>query len=103
MSTKRLDTVVKDRGFPPPDLVKIDVQGSERDVIEGGVGALSHAKHLVVEMQHEEYNKGAPTVVETLPFIESLGWKCVAPLFCKNQGPDGDYGFVRHHDQEFVV
>lgn len=92
--TSRLDTVVRKTGFPLPDLVKIDVQGAERDIIMGGIETICAAKHLVVEMQRIEYNKGAPLVWETLPFIESLGWKCVAPLFCDN-GPDGDYGFVK--------
>ena len=92
--TKTLDTVVKEYGFPPPDFVKIDVQGAEMDVIKGGKNTLRNAQHLIVEMQKVHYNEGAPLVDDTLPFIESLGWKCVAPLFCDN-GPDGDYGFVR--------
>jgi hypothetical protein len=83
------------REFPLPDLVKIDVQGSEQDVIQGGIKTLANANHLIVEMQKVEYNKGAPLVSETLPWIESRGWKCVAPLFADN-GADGDYGFVRH-------
>ena len=89
-----LDSVVNKRGFPLPDLVKIDVQGAEKDVVEGGVKTLGNCQHLIVEMQSKIYNEGAPLVDETLPFIESIGFKCEAPLFCDN-GPDGDYGFVR--------
>lgn len=92
--TKTLDSVVREYEFPLPDLVKIDVQGAEQDIIKGGLKTLANAKHMVVEMQSVQYNDGAPLVEETLPFIESLGWKCVAPLFCNN-GPDGDYGFTR--------
>lgn len=93
-TTYRLDSVVKDRGFPLPDLVKIDVQGSERDVIQGGMETLGHATHLIVEMQHMEYNEGAPLVGETLPWIESNGWTCTSPSFSKNYA-DSDFGFVR--------
>jgi FkbM family methyltransferase len=89
-----LDTVVEQRNFPLPDLVKIDVQGSEKDLIEGGLGTISNAKHLIVEMQRVDFNIGAPKVEVTLPWIESNGWKCTAPLFCDN-GPDGDYGFTK--------
>ena len=89
-----LDSVVKNRKFPLPDLVKIDVQGAERDVVQGGVSTLKNCQHLIVEMQNKVYNEGAPLVDETLPFIEKLGFNCTAPLFCDN-GPDGDYGFVR--------
>lgn len=92
--TMTLDTVVARRNFPLPDLVKIDVQGSEVDIIKGGQSCISHARHLIVELQNVNYNEGAPTVDVSLPFIESLGWKCVAPLF-SNNGPDGDYGFIR--------
>ncbi len=49
---------------------------------------------LIIEMQHSQYNLGAPLAKDTQPYVESLGWKCVAPLFCNN-GPDGDYHFVR--------
>jgi FkbM family methyltransferase len=88
-----LDTIVKNRGFPLPDLVKIDVQGAEKDIISGGINTLSTAKHLICEMQHTNYNDGAPTVSETKPYIESLGWECIAPMLCNN-GPDADYGFI---------
>jgi FkbM family methyltransferase len=89
-----LDTVVKQKKFPLPDLVKIDVQGAERDIIKGGKTVLSNAKHLIVEMQHTNYNDGAPQVSETGPYIESLGWTCCAPKFCCN-GPDADYGYKK--------
>lgn len=89
-----LDEVVTQRKFLLPDLIKIDVQGAEKDVILGGRNVVKHAQHMIVEMQHVEYNDGAPLVSETLPWIESMGWKCVAPLFANN-GADGDYGFER--------
>lgn len=89
-----LDTIVKNMNFPLPDLIKIDVQGAERDIVEGATLCLKSAKHFVVEMQCVEYNRGAPKVFETLPYIESLGWKCVAHKFSDN-GPDADYGFVK--------
>jgi FkbM family methyltransferase len=92
---KTLDTVVKQRGFPLPDLVKIDVQGSELDVLQGATHTIAGAQHMIVELQHTNYNDGAPKVDTSLPFIENLGWRCVAPLFANN-GPDGDYGFVKN-------
>jgi FkbM family methyltransferase len=94
MPTRTLDSVVQERSLPPPDLVKIDVQGAESDILAGGQVALATTQHLIVELQHTQYNLAAPRVEQSLPFIESLGWRCVAPLFCNN-GPDGDYGFVR--------
>lgn len=94
MVMKRLDTVVQERGWPKPDFIKIDVQGSEMDIIEGASDCLSYAQHLIVELQSVDYNRGAPKATESVPKIESLGWKCVAPKFCDN-GPDADYGFEK--------
>jgi FkbM family methyltransferase len=82
--TSTLDDVVKARGFPPADLIKLDVQGSERDILTGGLHALRECEHLIVEMQNVEYN---------LPWIESNGFACIGYKFCDN-GPDADYGFI---------
>lgn len=91
----RLDTIVQKYNLPKPDLVKIDVQGSELDIMRGGLETINNAKHLIVELQSSNYNEGAPLVSESLPWIEKQGWKCIAPLFCNN-GPDGDYGFIKN-------
>lgn len=93
---RTLDSIVQSRNFPLPDLIKIDVQGAERDIVQGGARTIKHAKHLIVEMQHSDYNQDAPKFNETIPVIENLGFTCVAPLFCNN-GPDGDYGFVNNY------
>lgn len=93
-TTRTLDSVVLEKKFPKPDLIKIDAQGCEMDILRGATECLAHASRLIVEMQTADYNRGAPKVRETLPYIESLGWKCDAPLF-SNNGPDGDYGFFR--------
>lgn len=90
--TSTLDTVVKNKKFPLPDLVKINVQGCGEDIIQGGKKTISNTTHLIVELQHTEYNLNAPTTKKTVAFIEKIGFKCVAPLFCNNE-PDGDYGF----------
>lgn len=92
--TQTLDAVVRRRGFPPPDLVKIDVQGAELDVIRGGIDALRHARDFIIELQHSQYNDGAAMVDVSLPAIERmLNVRCERELFCNN-GPDGDYHFV---------
>jgi hypothetical protein len=89
-----LDTIVKNRNFPSPDFMKLDVQGSELDIIKGSIKTLKSVKHLIVEMQHLQYNDEAPLVNKTLPLIESLDFKCVAPAFSSSI-VDGDYGFMK--------
>jgi hypothetical protein len=91
----RLDTVVQQQGFPLPDLIKIDVQGAEIDILKGATTTtINHAKYLIVELQHTEYNRGAWKADRSVPFIESLGWKCIGNRFSDN-GPDADYCFER--------
>lgn len=92
--TQTVDNIVKAKGFAYADLIKIDVQGCEIDVLKGMTETLRHCQHLIVELQHHQYNIGAPLNTESVPFIESLGFKLVAPLF-HNNGPDGDYHFIK--------
>ena len=91
-----LDTIVKQNDFPLPDLIKIDVQGAEIDILNGALNTIKHAERMVIELQSDDYNRGAPKVSESLPYIESLGFTCTDPLF-QNNGADGDYGFVRNN------
>jgi FkbM family methyltransferase len=91
--TRALDSVVESYGFELPDLVKIDVQGAERDVLTGARKTLEHASALIVEMQSVNYNKGAPLVYETKPEIEALGWNFVGKY--DDNGIDADYIFRR--------
>lgn len=91
--TRSLDSIVMEKKYPYPDLIKIDVQGAELDVLKGAVNTISKAKYILVELQHVEYNKGAPLYHITKSYLESLGWKCIAEKFSDN-GPDADYCFM---------
>ena len=91
-STRSLDSIVKEREFPLPDLIKIDVQGCELDILKGAAETLKHAKYLIVELQHKQYNEGAPLAPITIEYLESQGWKCIAERFSSGQY-DGDYCF----------
>ncbi len=90
--TKKLDTVVNEKSFPYPDLIKIDVQGAELDILKGASNVLSYAKYLIVELQDIHYNSGAPLADTTINYLDSIGWKIVARKFSDN-GPDADYCF----------
>ena len=91
-NTRSLDSIVNERWYPYPDLIKIDVQGAELDIIKGASNVLSHTKYLIVELQHVNYNDGAPLYNETITYLESIGWECIAEKFSDN-GPDADYCF----------
>jgi len=94
LHAQTLDTVVKQKGFPLPDLIKIDVQGAELDVLKGAKETLQHCKDLIIELQHVEYNKGAPLKEDVVAYLESIGFQMKTGPFCNN-GPDGDYHFIK--------
>ena len=99
VATARLDTLVASERLPPPELVKIDVQGAELDVIAGAKIALSRCEALIAELSFAGYNKDAPLIGETLPAITKLGFRCVD--ICELHRADagnvlqGDFLFVR--------
>jgi len=90
--SKTLDTVVKEKCFPLPDLIKIDVQGAELDILKGATETLKHCKYLIVELQDINYNIGAPLANITIKYLEDNGWILISSKFSDN-GPDGDYCF----------
>jgi FkbM family methyltransferase len=93
--SKSIDTVVKERNFPLPDLIKIDVQGCELDILKGMQETLKSCADLIVEMQRIPYNKGAPLVDETTEFILSQGFVLQTARFSNSraEAPDSDYHF----------
>lgn len=90
--TSKLDTIVKEKNYLFPDLIKIDVQGAELDVLKGAIDTIQHAKFIIVELQNIQYNRGAPLANVTTQWLESKGWQLIAK-FCDN-GPDADYCFI---------
>lgn len=91
--SKTLDTIVKEKEFPLPDLIKIDVQGAELDVLKGATNTLANCKYLIIELQDINYNQGAPLAPITIKYLENNGWILMASKFSDN-GPDGDYCFI---------
>ena len=54
IALRRLDALVAERGFERIDLVKIDVEGHERRVLDGGGAAIARFRPaLVIETGHE--------------------------------------------------
>ena len=89
----KLETIVKIKNIPAPDLIKIDVQGAELDILKGSMELINNAKFLIVELQHTEYNKGAPLCKQTCNFLIENGWEVYSEKF-SNNGPDADWCFI---------
>jgi hypothetical protein len=91
--TRTLDSIVSEKNYRLPDLIKIDVQGAELDILKGSINTLKHTKVLIVELQNVQYNKDAPLSHITMKWLENNGWKCIEEKFSDN-GPDADYCFI---------
>lgn len=93
LSTITLDDVVKNRSFPAPDLIKMDVQGAELDIIMGATESLKTCEHLIIELRDVEYNIGSPEREVVIDYLASQGFESMGMF--SNNGPDGDYHFMR--------
>jgi FkbM family methyltransferase len=61
----RLDDIVQERA----DIIKIDVQGAELLVLEGGLNTLSRADFVLMEVNVLQYNEGAPMFHDVVAFM----------------------------------
>jgi FkbM family methyltransferase len=68
---KKLDELVKKKF----DFVKIDTQGSELEIMKGGVNLIANCKYLLLEVSTKEYNAGAPLYDEVVEYMDSIGFK----------------------------
>ena len=62
------------------DLIKVDTQGSELDVIEGGKEICKKAKAMLLEVSFNEYNKDAPLSEEVINYMKDFKFKPAAVL-----------------------
>jgi len=70
-----LSNIVKMRKISDIDFIKLDVQGSEKDVINGGIDIIQNAKIILIELQLVEYNQGAPMLSDMILYMKNIGFK----------------------------
>lgn len=73
--TKTLSKIVEERKLENIDLIKIDVQGAEKDVILGALPIIRSCKGVILELSIINYNEGAPSYLEILNFMKQIGFK----------------------------
>jgi FkbM family methyltransferase len=62
------------------DLIKIDTQGSELDIIEGGINLCKKARGILLEVSLTKYNEGAPMYDSVLEYMRSIQFNPVCIL-----------------------
>lgn len=70
---RRIDDLFKGRSF---DFVKIDTQGAELDVLNGGESVLGQAEYILVEVSLVEYNAGGARAEAVFGKLDEMGFHC---------------------------
>jgi FkbM family methyltransferase len=72
--TNTIESIVQENNLPYPDFIKIDTQGSELDILKGGLDIIKNAKVIYTECPTIKYNIGAPNIQDYLNFFDELGF-----------------------------
>lgn len=76
----RLDEILSKRELHGATLLKLDVQGYERNVLEGSANLLSKIDYLVFEASFIPMYKGEPLFEEMHRFLRNIGFELIAPV-----------------------
>ena len=76
VTTRRLDALAAEHKLPPPDIIKLDVQGAELDVLAGAGALLANTSAIIAELSFLSYNDAAPLIADVIAGIDQLGFKC---------------------------
>jgi FkbM family methyltransferase len=58
----------------PIDLIKMDVQGSELDILKGGEKTMKNTSYALLELSLVQYNQGAPLIGEVVDKMIEYGF-----------------------------
>lgn len=59
------------------DLIKLDTQGSELDILKGGLNTLKNAQFVLTETDVSGYNIGVPCQQDIIAFLNDNGFKLI--------------------------
>jgi FkbM family methyltransferase len=74
LRTQTLSASVAGTAFAKPDLVKVDVQGAELAVLEGGRDVLAAAEVVLLEIALIEEYAGGPLFAEVIAYMAAQGF-----------------------------
>ena len=77
---KRLDDLQEQLRMISPVLLKMDVQGFEKEVLKGAVNSLPHIDYLLFETSFVQMYDGEPLFDEMHEFVKELGFEFIAPV-----------------------
>lgn len=99
VSVARLDSLLGDRDFPLPALLKLDIQGGELAALHGAGDLLNRFTHILVEVSFAPLYQDQPLAGEVADFLQGRGFR-LAGIGDPGRNGDGvcvqaDFLFVR--------
>jgi len=80
VSVRTLDAELTGADLPRPMLIKLDVQGYERWVLEGAPRTLAKADWVVLETSFRPLYEGEPTFLEMVSYMNGHGFRLLRPV-----------------------
>lgn len=76
MKTETLDSISELNNIKNINFIKLDVQGSELDILEGSKNVLKNnfVEFILMELPLKEYNHGTPDFYEYLNYMKDIGF-----------------------------
>jgi FkbM family methyltransferase len=68
------DVVSREPGGPPPDFLKMDVQGYELEVLKGAVNSLKSMSLVLAEVNLLDLHKNVPLLADLVGWMSERGW-----------------------------
>jgi len=90
VDTIDLDTVVGRYDIPPPDFIKIDIQGAELDCFKGGSNTLRSVLQILTEVEFAPLYREQPLFGDVDRFLRDQGFP--VPLLPPPPRPDAEAG-----------
>jgi len=69
-----LDNLLQENNFKNPDFIKVDTQGYELEILNGGVKALAHAEFVLLEVSFLDIYVNSPLALDIMNFMKSQGF-----------------------------
>ena len=82
IQTMTLDTLTQEHGIKKVGVIKIDVEGSELNVLRGGKKTLENTNHVLIEYH---YSENDPRYIQCQRILSELGFQFI------KLWPDGQY------------
>lgn len=73
--TKTIDTILRATGFPPPDFIKLDIQGFELEALRGAKNALMTTEFCLMECTALNIGGEEPMLLEVLNFMDEQNFQ----------------------------